>query len=83
MSWATIGTAKPGAAPSAHSTKAPLARVREVRLDGLVVLKIIKHCQENFPQAVAGSLLGLDVEEVLEVTHRYVHFSDATLRLLH
>lgn len=40
-----------------------------VQLDGLVVLKIIKHCRESLPTFVAGSLLGLDVESTLEVTN--------------
>ena len=35
------------------------------------MLKIIKHCSENFPEAVAGSVLGLDVSETLEVTHSF------------
>jgi translation initiation factor 3 subunit H len=39
-----------------------------VQLDGLVLLKIIKHCRENLPYAVSGQLLGLDVHEKLEVT---------------
>jgi translation initiation factor 3 subunit H len=43
----------------------------QVQLDGLVILKIIKHCQESYPEAVAGSLLGLDVGDVLEVTHSF------------
>lgn len=34
-----------------------------------VVLKIIKHCREGLPTFVAGSLLGLDVDEALEVTN--------------
>ena len=42
-----------------------------MHLDGLAVLKIIKHCSENFPEAVAGSVLGLDVQDTLEVTHRF------------
>ncbi|KAL1924305.1 uncharacterized protein VTP21DRAFT_7340 [Calcarisporiella thermophila] len=40
-----------------------------VQLDGLVVLKIIKHCRESFPSSVTGQLLGLDVDGVLEVTN--------------
>ena len=32
-------------------------------------MKIIKHCSESLPTFVAGSLLGLDVENRLEVTH--------------
>ncbi|KAL6072244.1 Eukaryotic translation initiation factor 3 subunit H [Balamuthia mandrillaris] len=40
-----------------------------VQLDGLVVLKIIKHCKENLPELVTGQLLGLDVGSTLEVTN--------------
>jgi len=40
-----------------------------VQLDGLVVLKIIKHCKENLPELVTGQLLGLDVGNTLEVTN--------------
>jgi len=39
-----------------------------VELDGLVVLKIIKHCKENLPQLVNGQLLGLDIRTTLQVT---------------
>jgi len=39
-----------------------------VEIDGLVVLKIIKHCRENLPELVTGQLLGLDVKTTLEVT---------------
>lgn len=46
-------------------------RVREVIIDGLAVLKIVKHCNENLPTMVAGSLLGLDVDGVLDVTYAY------------
>lgn len=42
-----------------------------VQLDGLVLLKIIKHCQENLPEIATGQLLGLDVGEKLEVTHSF------------
>jgi len=40
-----------------------------VQLDGLVLLKIIKHCAENSPEVVTGQLLGLDVGDNLEVTN--------------
>lgn len=40
-----------------------------VQLDGLVVLKIIKHCKENLPELVTGQLLGLDLGANLEVTN--------------
>jgi len=40
-------------------------------LDGLVLLKIIKHCTENMQEPVTGQLLGLDVDGVLEVTDSF------------
>jgi translation initiation factor 3 subunit H len=43
--------------------------IQVVQLDGLVLLKIIKHCKENMPEVVTGQLLGLDVEDRLEVTN--------------
>ncbi|CAG8457548.1 17002_t:CDS:2 [Dentiscutata heterogama] len=43
--------------------------LESVQLDGLVVLKIIKHCREFFPSPVTGQLLGLDVNGILEVTN--------------
>jgi len=49
---------------------------RVVQLDGLVVLKIIQHCSLHFPDIVAGSLLGLDVDDAVEVTHSYPYPQD-------
>ncbi|KAJ1541503.1 Eukaryotic translation initiation factor 3 subunit H [Cladochytrium tenue] len=43
--------------------------LREVQLDSLVVLKIIKHCRDKYPGTAYGQLLGVDVAGVLEVTH--------------
>jgi len=40
-----------------------------IQIDGLVVLKIIKHCQDHLPDCVTGQLLGLDVDTTLEVTN--------------
>ena len=40
-----------------------------VELDGLVVLKIVKHCQQALPTFVTGQLLGLDIGRSLEVTN--------------
>jgi translation initiation factor 3 subunit H len=45
--------------------------IREVVIDCLAVLKIVKHCNDNLPMMVAGSLLGLDNHGVLEVTCVY------------
>ncbi|CAO3596423.1 unnamed protein product [Absidia cylindrospora] len=47
-----------------------------VQLDGLVVLKIIKHCRESYPSDVTGQLLGLDDKGTLEVTNCFPFPSD-------
>ena len=44
--------------------------VNTVCVDGLVIMKIIKHCREKFPDTVAGTLLGID-GETCEVTHSF------------
>eukprot|EP00814_Leptocylindrus_danicus_P001955 CAMPEP_0116032668 /NCGR_PEP_ID=MMETSP0321-20121206/18313_1 /TAXON_ID=163516 /ORGANISM="Leptocylindrus danicus var. danicus, Strain B650" /LENGTH=293 /DNA_ID=CAMNT_0003508161 /DNA_START=30 /DNA_END=911 /DNA_ORIENTATION=+ len=47
-------------------------KVTAVHIDGLAVLKIVKHCQDSLPTMVTGSLLGLMVENgVLEITHAF------------
>ena len=51
-------------------------RVREVVIDGVAVMKIIKHCNDNLPTMVAGSLLGLDINGVLEVTYTFPYSAD-------
>ncbi len=48
-----------------------VTKITEVHLDGLTLLKIVKHCSDALPNMVAGSLLGLDQENVLEVTHSF------------
>ena len=42
--------------------------LREVQLDGLAVMKIVKHCKESMPALVTGQLLGLDIGQTLEIT---------------
>jgi len=42
--------------------------VKQVQLDGQVVLKIVQHCDSALPNIVTGQLLGLDVGSMLEVT---------------
>eukprot|EP01135_Chromosphaera_perkinsii_P010873 Nk52_evm1s2272 gene=Nk52_evmTU1s2272 len=44
-------------------------KIKEVVIEGLVVMKIIKHCRENLPELVTGQLLGLDTDETLQVTN--------------
>lgn len=38
-------------------------------------MKVIKHCQENFPMTVMGQLLGMDTDDTLEITHCYPFMS--------
>lgn len=45
--------------------------VREVVIDALAVLRIVKHCDGSLPTMVAGSLLGLDMDGILEITYSY------------
>lgn len=41
-------------------------------------MKVIKHCQENFPMTVMGQLLGMDRNETLEITNCYPFISQPT-----
>jgi len=50
-------------------TEQPRDKLELVEIDGLAVLKIVKHCRENLPQLVTGQLLGLDYDSTLEVTN--------------
>lgn len=43
--------------------------IKQVQVDGLVLLKIIKHATEKAPEAVTGLLLGLDIDDRLEATN--------------
>jgi len=48
------------------------SRVKEVHIEGLAMMKIVKHCQESLPSMVQGALLGLAVDgDVLEITHAF------------
>merc|ERR1719487_2530580 len=64
-------------APAASSSSAPekaapeKSTIDQVDLDGLVVLKVIKHCQQALPSFVTGQLLGLDIGRTLEVTNSF------------
>lgn len=50
----------------------PEERIHEVHIEGLALLKIVKHCHESLPHMVSGSLLGLGVGNgVLEITHAF------------
>lgn len=54
-----------------HERKQEDKALRLVTLEGSVVLKIVKHCQESQPSLVTGQLLGLDIGSSLEVTDCY------------
>eukprot|EP01040_Poterioochromonas_malhamensis_P003419 gene3419-3643_t len=56
---------------SAETALEPTPLIQEVVIDGLAALRIIKHCNENAPTMVAGSLLGLDIGKTLEVTYSF------------
>ena len=56
---------------SSDREKLLLKPIREVTIDGLAVLKIVKHCSDNPEIEVNGSLLGIDVDGVMEVTYAY------------
>lgn len=55
----------------AGTAKGIVENVEEVQLDGLVALKIIKHCQEegSSTELVNGFLVGLVVGKTLEITN--------------
>lgn len=49
--------------------------IKMVKVDALVIMQIMKHCRHQAPLHVTGQLLGLDVDDTLQVTHSfgYVH----------
>jgi len=53
------------------TTVAEYKEIKHVQVDALVILQIMNHCKQNSPQAVTGQLLGLDVDDSLQVTHSF------------
>jgi len=45
--------------------------IKRVEVDALVILQIMKHCRQQAPHAVTGQLLGLAVDNALQVTHSF------------
>lgn len=45
------------------------SKLRVVEVDSLVLIKVLKHCKDNYPTAVNGQLLGMDTGDVLEVSN--------------
>lgn len=56
---------------SSHLDVNPPKLVKEVVIDALAAVRIVKHCHSHLPAMVAGSLMGLDVDGVLEITYSY------------
>jgi len=52
--------------------------IERVEVDALTILQIMKHCRQNSPQPVTGHLLGLDVEDSLQVTHAFGYVQKGT-----
>ncbi|KAG2415560.1 hypothetical protein HFD88_006751 [Aspergillus terreus] len=42
-----------------------------VKVEALVVMKIIKHCSQTFPTTATGSIVGMDAEGTLEITNSF------------
>ncbi|OGM44065.1 eukaryotic translation initiation factor 3 subunit H [Aspergillus bombycis] len=42
-----------------------------VKVDALVVMKIIKHAGQSFPTTATGSIVGMDVDGTLEITNSF------------
>mmetsp|Transcript_26062 Transcript_26062/g.68488 ORF Transcript_26062/g.68488 Transcript_26062/m.68488 type:complete len:307 (-) Transcript_26062:164-1084(-) len=51
----------------------PSDEFKRIDIDALVMLQIMKHCKQHVPYQVTGVLLGLDIEDTLQVTHSYGH----------
>ena len=65
-------TTKPDpTASSSSSIPSVEDEVKEVRVDGLVVLQIIQHIENTLPNLGKGCLLGLGENNILEVTHSF------------
>mmetsp|Transcript_34817 Transcript_34817/g.55920 ORF Transcript_34817/g.55920 Transcript_34817/m.55920 type:complete len:312 (-) Transcript_34817:150-1085(-) len=57
-------------APAAGKEAEPRSEeIKQVEIDALVILQIMKHCRQHVPHPVTGQLLGLDVDDTLQVTH--------------
>lgn len=56
------------AAMATSERKEATVKLQSVQMDGLVLLRIARHCRESAPTLVTGQLLGLDVDSTLEVS---------------
>lgn len=81
-SGATATPSQGGASSNEQRSQAAAVgadKVHEVHIEGLVALKILKHCRDSFPEGAVGSLLGYEKDDeksgafsgVLEVSHSF------------
>jgi len=54
-----------------------------VKVDGMVILKIMKHCKQNLPEMVTGQLLGLASGGSLEVTNCFPSLDEEQIESSH
>ncbi|KAI1260546.1 eukaryotic translation initiation factor 3 subunit 3 [Xylariaceae sp. FL1019] len=47
------------------------APIKAVKVEALVVMKIVKHCAASFPTTATGSIVGMDNESTLEITSAF------------
>ncbi|CAD6936621.1 unnamed protein product [Tilletia controversa] len=87
MASATPRTRPTAAAAAAASNKPINERaivelesdtITQVQLDGLALIKIIKHSRDAHPSAAAGTLVGIDVGDVLDVSNCFAWPASAT-----
>ncbi|KAI9699055.1 MAG: hypothetical protein M1836_003244 [Candelina mexicana] len=45
--------------------------LKAVQVEALVVMKIVKHCSQAFPSTATGSIVGMDVNGILQVTNTF------------
>ena len=45
--------------------------IKKVVISGVAALQIVKQCHSALPELCSGSLLGLDVDDTLEITHSF------------
>ena len=79
MSATNPATEPAAAAPDAQSSQLDRAalealqldsdEITSVRLDGLALTKIVKHCKDAHPASASGALLGMDLGGTLEVSN--------------
>ena len=61
----------PETRPHTDNRSSKDAPLKAVQLEALVVMKVIKHCATRFPTTATGSLVGMDVDGLLEITNTF------------